>query len=181
MVPRLGGLIRTLIQISSSCIGTFFWSNVDLIAAIWFTMMGMLMSMSMSVTMLSSQHVTWTIISIILTVSMSMVMSLSVIEVVMFSHLVHEVFWSLDHSMALYIIKLWDIKAFTIKIVKLFNSGGNFEIVERMTDVMSMSMLVLVLMLVTESMLMSMSMAMIIVSVTMMMISDSVTVMMVVR
>jgi len=109
---------------------------------------------------------------------MSMVMSLSVIEVVMFSHLLHEVFWSLDHSMALYIIKVWDIKAFTIKIVKLFNSGGNFEIVERMTDVMSMSMLVLVLMLVTESMLMSM--AMIIVSVTMMVISDSVTVMMVV-
>ena len=109
-------------------------------------------------------------------------MSLSVIEVVMFSHLLHEVFWSLDHSMALYIIKLWDIKAFTIKIVKLFNSGGNFEVFERMTDVMSMSMLVLVLMCVTESMLMSMSMsmAMIIVSVTMMMISDSITVMMVI-
>ena len=144
--------------------------------------MGMLMSMSMSVTMLSFEQVTWTIISIIMTVSMSMVMSLSVIEVVMFSHLLHEVFWSLDHSMALYIIKLWDIKAFTIKIVKLFNSGGNFEVFERMTDVMSMSMLVLVLMCVTESMLMSMSMsmAMIIVSVTMMMISDSVTVMMVV-
>ena len=140
--------------------------------------MGMLMSMSMSVTMLSFEQVTWTIISIIMTVSMSMVMSLSVIEVVMFSHLLHEVFWSLDHSMALYIIKLWDIKAFTIKIVKLFNSGGNFEVFERMTDVMSMSMLVLVLMCVTESMLMSM--AMIIVSVTMMMISDSVTVMMVV-
>ena len=175
-------MIRTLIQISSSSVGTFFWSNFDLIAAIWFTMMGMLMSMSMSVTMLSFEQVTWTIISIIMTVSMSMVMSLSVIEVVMFSHLLHEVFWSLDHSMALYIIKLWDIKAFTIKIVKLFNSGGNFEVFERMTDVMSMSMLVLVLMCVTESMLMSMSMsmAMIIVSVTMMMISDSVTVMMVV-
>ena len=146
--------------------------------------MGMLMSMSMSVTMLSFEQVTWTIISIIMTVSMSMVMSLSVIEVVMFSHLLHEVFWSLDHSMALYIIKLWDIKAFTIKIVKLFNSGGNFEVFERVTDVMSMSMLVLVLMCVTESMLMSMSMsmsmAMIIVSVTMMMISDSITVMMVI-